>query len=74
MVDSPDSKLINSWLCGIDANQNTLLHGRVSDVDGIWCGEDGEIVQASGVAASSFLERSKGLCEIIGKISGTGGF
>lgn len=72
MVDSPE--LINSWLCGINANQNTLLHGRVSDVDGIWRGEDGEIIQASGVKASSFLKRLKGLCKIMGKISGRGGF
>jgi len=71
MVDSPE--LVSSWLHGINANQNTLLHGRVSDVDGIWRGEDGEIVQASGVAASGFLKRVRGLFNIIKKIRGTGG-
>jgi hypothetical protein len=71
MVDSPE--LVSSWLHGINANQNTLLHGRVSDVDGIWRGEDGEIVQASGVAASGFLKRLKSLFKVIGKIRGTGG-
>jgi hypothetical protein len=72
MVDSPE--LVSAWLRGINANQNTRLYGRVSDKDGIWRGEDGEIVQASGVEASSFFKRLKGLCKVIGRVRGRGGF
>ncbi|KAH9968566.1 hypothetical protein BJV74DRAFT_784951 [Russula compacta] len=72
MVDSPE--LVGEWLRGIDANQNTRLHGRVSDEDGIWRGEDGEDIQATGVAASSFFKRLKGLYKLTRKIRGTGGF
>ena len=76
-VDSPE--LVSSWLHDSNANQNTPLHGRVSvelsDVDGIWAfiwrGEDGEIVQASEVAASSLLKR---VFKVIGRIRGTDGF
>jgi hypothetical protein len=72
MVDSPE--LIRAWVRGINANQNTRLYGRVSDEDGIWRGKDGEIVQASGVAASSLLKRLKGVFKVIGRVRGTGGF
>jgi hypothetical protein len=72
MVDSPE--LVSAWMCGIDANQNTRLYGRVSDKDGIWRGEDGEIIQASGVGASTFIKRLKGLLKVIGRVSGTAGF
>ncbi|KAH9967378.1 hypothetical protein BC827DRAFT_587889 [Russula dissimulans] len=72
MVDSPE--LVRSWLRAIDANQNTRLYGRVSDRDGIWRSEDGEIVQASGVAASSFFKRLKGLYCVMRRISGSGKF
>ena len=72
MVDSPE--LVDTWLRGIDANQNTRLYGRVSDWDGIWRSEDGEVVQASGVAASSFFKRLKGLYNVISRVRGTGGF
>lgn len=72
MVDSP--ALVGAWLRGIDANQNTRLYGRVSDKDGIWRNEDGEVVQASGVAASSFFKRLKGLYSVMKRISGTGAF
>ncbi len=70
MVDS--SELVSSWLRGINANQNTFLYGRVSNKDGIWRSEDGEVIQASGVAASSFIKRLKGVYKLIGRISGTG--
>ncbi|KAH9988591.1 hypothetical protein BJV77DRAFT_1020825 [Russula vinacea] len=72
MVDSPE--LVSEWLRGINANQNTRLYGRVSDKDGIWRGEDGEIIQASGVGASTFIKRLKGLLKVIGRVRGTGGF
>jgi hypothetical protein len=72
MVDSPE--LVSAWLRGINANQNTRLYGRVSDKDGILRGEDGEIIQASGVEASSFFKRMKGFCNVIGRVRGTGGF
>ena len=72
MVDSPE--LISEWMGGINANQNTCLYGRVSDKDGIWRGEDGEIVQASGVGASTLLRRLKGVCKVIGRVRGRGGF
>lgn len=72
MVDSQE--LVGEWLRGIDANQNTRLHGRVSDRDGIWRSEDGEVIQATGVAASSFFKRLKGLYKVMGRIRGTRGF
>jgi phosphatidylserine/phosphatidylglycerophosphate/cardiolipin synthase-like enzyme len=72
MVDSPE--LVGAWLRGIDANQNTRLYGRVSDRDGIWRSEDGEVVQASGVAASSLFKRLKGLYSVMKRIRGTGAF
>jgi hypothetical protein len=72
MVDSPE--LVCAWLRGIDANQNTRLYGRVSDRDGIWRSTGGEVIQASGVAASSFFKRLKGLYGVMRRIRGTGGF
>jgi hypothetical protein len=72
MVDSPD--LVGEWLRGIDANQSTRLYGRVSDMDGICRTQDGEVVQASGVAASSFFKRLKGLYSLMKRISGSAGF
>ncbi|KAI9507309.1 hypothetical protein F5148DRAFT_1299783, partial [Russula earlei] len=72
MVDSPE--LVSAWLRGIDANQNTRLYGRVSDRDGIWRSRDGEVIQASGVAASSFFTRLKGLYGVMARISGSGKF
>jgi hypothetical protein len=72
MVDSPE--LVCSWLRGINANQNTSLYGRVSDRDGIWRSEDGEVIQASGVAASSFIKRMQGLWKVVARVRGTGGF
>jgi hypothetical protein len=72
MVDSPE--LVGSWLRGINANQNTLLYGRVSEKDGILRSVDGEVIQASGVAASGFIKRMQGLWKVIGKVHGTGGF
>ncbi len=72
MVDSPE--LVSTWLRGINANQNTFLHGRVSDTNGIWRSEEGEVIQASGVTASGFIKRLKGLWKVIGRIRGTGGF
>ncbi|KAH9952788.1 hypothetical protein BGW80DRAFT_1452006 [Lactifluus volemus] len=72
MVDSPE--LVSAWQRALDANQNTRLYGRVSDSDGVWRGEDGEVIQASGVTASSFVKRLKGLGNLIGRVRGTGGF
>jgi hypothetical protein len=73
MIDSPE--LVRAWLDGLDTNQNTRLYGRVSDRDGVWRSKDGEVIQASGVAASSFIMRMKGLGSVIGKIRGSrGGF
>ena len=71
-MDSPE--LVRSWLRGINANQNTFLYGRVSDKDGIWRSEDGEVIQASGVGANSLIKRMQGLWKVVGRIRGTGGF
>jgi len=71
MVDSPE--LVSSWLRGINANQNTFSYGRVSDKDGILRSEDGEVIQASGVGASSLIKRMQGLWKVMGKVHGTGG-
>jgi hypothetical protein len=72
MIDSPE--LVSTWSRGLDANQNTRLYGRVSDKDGVWRSEDGEVIQASGVAASSFFKRLKGLGKLMARVRGTGGF
>ena len=72
MVDSPE--LVSTWQHALDANQNTRRCGRVSDSDGVWRSEDGEVIQASGVMASSFVKRLKGLANLIGRVRGTGGF
>jgi hypothetical protein len=72
MVDSPE--FVSAWMRGINANQNTRLCGCVSDKDDLWCGEGGEIIQASEVGASSIIKRLKGPCKVIGRIRGTGGF
>ena len=58
-------ELVRTWLRGVNANQNTFLYGRVSDRDGIWRGEYGEVIQANGVAASSFIKKLKGLREVL---------
>jgi hypothetical protein len=68
MVDSPE--LVRTWLRGINANQNTFLYGRVSDRDGIWRSEDGEVIQASGVVASGFIKKLKGLREVLRRVHG----
>jgi hypothetical protein len=72
MVDSPE--LVGAWMRGIDSNQNTRLYGRVSDQDGIWRDQDGEVIQASGVAASSFFKRLLGLYGVMQRISVSGKF
>ena len=72
MVDSPE--LVGAWLRGIDANQSTRLCGRVSDRDGICRSQDGEVVQASGVAASSFFKRLEGLYHVMKRINKSAGF
>ena len=68
MVDSPE--LVSTWLCSINANQNTFLYGRVSDRDGVWRSEFGEVIQASGVGASSFIKKLKGLREVTKRVHG----
>ncbi|KAI0050745.1 hypothetical protein FA95DRAFT_1535710 [Auriscalpium vulgare] len=75
LVDSP--ALVAEWLHGINANQNTLQYGRVSDTDGVWREggrPDGEVVQASGVATAGMLGRLKGLTGAVARVRGTGGF
>jgi hypothetical protein len=68
MIDSPE--LVSEWLHGIDANQNTRQYGRVSDRDGVCRGKDGKAIQASGVTASSFVKKLKGVGTMIAKVSG----
>lgn len=72
MVDSPE--LVSSWLRGINANQNTFLYGRVCNKEGICRSEGGEVIQASGVGASSCIKRMQGLRKVMGGIRGTGKF
>ena len=71
MIDSRG--LVAEWMLGIEANQNTRLYGRVGDRDGVLRGEDGEPIQASGVEASSFLRRLKGMGNMMSRVRGTGG-
>ena len=72
MIDSPE--LVSTWLRGLDGNQNTRLYGRVGDRDGVWRSKDSEVIQASGVAASGFLKRLKGLGNVIVRVRGIDGF
>ncbi|KAF8264927.1 hypothetical protein EI94DRAFT_1737335 [Lactarius quietus] len=72
MIDSRE--LVGAWMRGIETNQNTRLYGRVSDRDGVLRGQDGEAIQASGVEASNFLSRLKGMGKVMSRVRGTGGF
>jgi len=72
LIDSP--QLVSEWLKGINANQNTLLYGRVDKSDGIWRDEDGNEVKASGVGSGGPLGRLKGLSGAVKRVRGTGGF
>jgi hypothetical protein len=59
MVDSPELMPRNLALTSV--NQNARLYEHVLYKDGIWRCEDGEVVQANGVGASSFIKGLKGL-------------
>lgn len=72
MVDSRE--LVAEWIKGINANQSTAKYGLVSDEDGVWRDENGEVVEASGVVTAGFLGRLKGLGGAIARVRGTGGF
>ncbi|KAI0035523.1 hypothetical protein K488DRAFT_43117 [Vararia minispora EC-137] len=71
MVDSPP--LVREWLSGLDANQNTRLFGRVSDIDGIWRDGD-EVVQASGVGKATFMDWMRSIRSVLRRLRGSGGF
>jgi len=72
MVDS--ASLVSEWLKGINANQNTLLYGKVDDKDGVWRDEEGNELKASGLGGGGPLGRLKGLSGAIKRVRGTGGF
>ena len=71
MVDS--STLVSEWLKGINANQNTLIFGRVDEKDGIWRDKDGIEIKSSGVGGGPF-GKLKGLSGAVKRVRGTGGF
>ena len=72
MIDSRE--LVDAWMRGIEANQNTRLYGCVCEIDGVLRSEDGEPIQASGVKSSNCIRRLKGVGKMISRIRGTGGF
>ena len=72
MVDSKD--LSGEWYKGINANQNTLLYGKIDPKDGIWRDKEGNEIQASGVGSGGPLGRLKGLTGAVKRVRGTGGF
>ena len=72
MVDS--KKLVTEWHRGINANQNTLLYGKVDDKDGIWRDKDGTEIEASGVRKAGPMGYIKGITGAIARVRGTGGF
>jgi phosphatidylserine/phosphatidylglycerophosphate/cardiolipin synthase-like enzyme len=71
MVDSP--ALVQEWLSGLDANQNTRMFGRVSDVDGIWRDGD-EVVQASGIHKATMFDWMRSVSGVFKRLRGSGGF
>jgi len=71
MVDSP--ALVREWLTGLNANQNTLLFGRVSDEDGIWRDGD-EVVQASGIHEATLRDWMRSISGVFRRLRGSGGF
>jgi len=72
MIDSPP--LVSEWIKGINANQNTLLYGKVDTKDGIWRDKEGNALQASGISGGGPLGRLKGLTGAVKRVRGTGGF
>lgn len=72
LVDSP--QLVNEWIKGIDANQNTHKFGLVSREDGVWRAPDGRVVESSGTKTTGLLGGLKGLSGAIKRVRGTGGF
>jgi hypothetical protein len=45
MVDS--TMLIADWRAAIENNQNTAVHGRIDDKDGLYHDKDGDVVESS---------------------------
>ena len=74
LIDSP--ALASQWLRGINANQNTVKFGRVSNEDGVWHAPDGSgrTVQSSGTKNVGLLGGLKGVGGAIRRLRGTGGF
>ena len=72
LVDSP--ALVSEWIVGINANQNTVKFGLVSNEDGIWRASDGRVVESSGVKKGGMFGGLKGVSGAIKRVRGTGGF
>ena len=72
LVDS--RQLVEEWLRGIDANQNTRLFGRVDGKDGVWRASDGRVIESSGTKKSGLFGSLKGVSGAIRRVRGTGGF
>ena len=72
MVDSPP--LVKEWIQGINANQNTLLYGKVDSKDGIWRDKDGNELPDSTGIKSGPMGLVKGIQGSIARVRGTGGF
>lgn len=72
MVDSRE--LVDEWVQGIHANQNTAKFGLVSDTDGVWRDSEGNVVEATGIKTAGPFGGLKGIGGAIARVRGTGGF
>ncbi|GJJ09337.1 hypothetical protein Clacol_003559 [Clathrus columnatus] len=71
MVDS--AEMCAEWRAGLESNQNTRLYGRVSDKDGLWRDEEGNIMDSKGGKGGP-LAILKGLHGALARVQGKGGF
>ena len=55
MVDS--AKVVAEWRAAIENNQNTAVHGRIDDKDGLYHDKDGNVIDSSA---------GRGQCQILG--------
>lgn len=72
MIDS--AQIMKEWFDGLNANQNTLSHGRVG-TDGIWRDKEGKpLTDTKGPQKSGILGTLKGFKGAIDRVRGEGGF
>lgn len=72
MVDA--NHLAKEWIAGMNANQNTRAYGLVSDTDGVWRDENGNVEESSGVKSLGPFGAVKSIAGAVARISKKGGF